>query len=93
MKSKQDGQKRLDGYSRRWLVASFVLAATLGGATAAYSQQDPTRQKPIPQTSELGRANLSRVAASAEDIKNILVKDTGLMVELKRWVADTEKGD
>jgi len=38
-------------------------------------------------TSELGRENLSRVAASASDIKTILVKDTGLMVELKRWVA------
>ena len=38
-------------------------------------------------TSELGRDNLSRVAASAADIKTILVKDTGLMVELKRWVA------
>jgi len=35
----------------------------------------------------LGRENLSRVAASPADIKTILVKDTGLMVELKRWVA------
>jgi polysaccharide export outer membrane protein len=38
-------------------------------------------------SSELARENLSRVAASAAEIKTILVKDTGLMVELKRWVA------
>lgn len=38
-------------------------------------------------SSELGRENLSRVAASASEIKTVLVKDTGLMVELKRWVA------
>jgi polysaccharide biosynthesis/export protein len=44
------------------------------------------RSAPMP-TSELGRENLSRVAASAEDIKTVLVKNTGLMVELKRWVA------
>jgi polysaccharide export outer membrane protein len=38
-------------------------------------------------SSELARENLSRVAASAAEIKTVLVKDTGLMVELKRWVA------
>ena len=31
--------------------------------------------------------NLSRVAASAAEIKSVLLKDSGLMVELKRWVA------
>ncbi len=30
---------------------------------------------------------MSRVAASAGEIKTILIKDTGLMVELKHWVA------
>ncbi|MGH9680396.1 MAG: SLBB domain-containing protein, partial [Candidatus Acidiferrales bacterium] len=37
--------------------------------------------------SDLALRNLSRVAASAEDIKAILVKDAGLMVELKQWIA------
>jgi len=37
--------------------------------------------------SQLGRENLSRVAASADEIKSTLVKDPGLMVELKRWIA------
>src|SRR4051812_44804797 len=44
------------------------------------------RQNPM-QTSDLSRENQSRVAAAAADIKAILVKDIGLMVELKRWVA------
>ncbi len=39
------------------------------------------------QSSDLGRENQSRVAASAGEIKPILLKDSGLMVELKRWVA------
>jgi protein involved in polysaccharide export with SLBB domain len=38
-------------------------------------------------SSELGRQNLSRVSASAGEIKAVLFKDVGLMVELKRWVA------
>lgn len=37
--------------------------------------------------SELGRMNSSHVAASAQQIRAILVGDPGLMVELKRWVA------
>jgi polysaccharide biosynthesis/export protein len=38
-------------------------------------------------TSDLALQNLSRVAASAAEIKAVLLKDAGLMVELKRWVA------
>jgi polysaccharide export outer membrane protein len=45
------------------------------------------RQSGNGQISELGRENLSRAAASATDIKSVLIKDTGLMVELKRWIA------
>ena len=37
--------------------------------------------------SELAKENLSRVAASSFQIRAVLVKDTGLLVELKRWVA------
>jgi protein involved in polysaccharide export with SLBB domain len=49
-------------------------------------QAQTQRQNPM-QNSDLSRENQSRVAASAADIKTILVKDIGLMVELKRWVA------
>ena len=37
--------------------------------------------------SDLALQNQSRVAASAEEIKTVLAKDAGLMVELKHWVA------
>jgi protein involved in polysaccharide export with SLBB domain len=50
------------------------------------------RQSGTAQISELGRENLSRAAASATDIKAVLIKDTGLMVELKRWIAKDATG-
>lgn len=37
--------------------------------------------------SDLAKDNLSRVAASSAEIRTVLVKDSGLLVELKRWVA------
>jgi protein involved in polysaccharide export with SLBB domain len=37
--------------------------------------------------SELAQGNLSRVAASSIQIRTVLLKDAGLLVELKRWVA------
>lgn len=37
--------------------------------------------------SPLAQENLNRVAASSAQIRAVLVKDTGLLVELKRWVA------
>ncbi len=37
--------------------------------------------------SDLSKENLSHVAASAPQIRAVLVKDPGLLVELKRWVA------
>lgn len=37
--------------------------------------------------SDLAKDNLNHVAASSAQIKAVLVKDTGLLVELKRWVA------
>src|SRR5438045_5586963 len=39
------------------------------------------------QSSGLTQENLGRVAASAGQIGSVLVRDEGLMVELKRWVA------
>src|SRR6202030_4796302 len=62
----------------------LLLCATLG------STQE--RQSGTPQISELGRENLSRAAASATDIKAVLIKDAGLMVELKRWIAKDATG-
>ncbi len=61
------------------------LGAEIAGQTSAFAQTQNVR--PVQSSSELARENLSRVAASAGDIKPILLKDSGLMVELKRWVA------
>ena len=60
-----------------------LIALGLGcGATLAQNQ------RPAPTIgSELGRDNLSRVAASATELKSVLLTEVGLMVELKRWVA------
>src|SRR6266849_9660780 len=41
----------------------------------------------VAQAPDLTQENLGRVAASAIQIRGVLVKDEGLMVELKRWVA------
>src|SRR6267154_6360487 len=39
------------------------------------------------EVSDLAKDNLDRVAASAIQIREVLVTDAGLLVELKRWVA------
>jgi len=88
--------RRFFSFHRR-SVAVF-LTALLGCCVAANSpsvmaQAADQRRAPMP-SSELGRENLSRVSASAGEIKMVLVKDTGLMVALKYWVAKdaTEHG-
>jgi polysaccharide biosynthesis/export protein len=58
---------------------------------ASVARAQEHQSMPVP-TSELGRENLSWVAASAADVKTILLKDPGLMVELKRWVAKDATG-
>ena len=71
-----------------------LLSVVMAGAcchTALRAQDVPLSPR---LSSELGHQNLSRVAASAADINAILVKDAGLMVEIKRWLAKdaTEHG-
>src|SRR5256884_5554473 len=61
----------------------------------AWPQEDTQREKReqarnahgAEQPPDLSQENLGRVAASASQIRGVLVKDEGLMVELKRWVA------
>ena len=65
-------------------VSLLAISIVLGSSCLG---QEQGRQAGPVQSSELGRENLSRVAASATDIKAVLLKDTGLLVELKRWVA------
>jgi polysaccharide export outer membrane protein len=64
-------------------VAAALIALGLG-CSAVLAQN----QRAAPTVgSDLGRDNLSRVAASAAELKAVLLTDVGLMVELKRWVA------
>ncbi len=74
-------QRGSRGYAIRFAYAlwAFLLLSTITGA-----QID--RQNPAIGP-ELARHNLAQVGASAEDIKVVLVKSPGLMVEVKRWVA------
>ena len=75
----------------------LCLALTLLFCGSAFAQQPTDTQR---RTSEQGRneygveqppdltqENLGRVAASAIQIRSLLSKDEGLLVELKRWVA------
>ncbi len=72
------------------LALAFLLCAT------AFAQQSDRQQRGseqsrneygVGQSPDLTQENLGRVAASAIQIRGVLVKDEGLMVELKRWVA------
>ena len=40
------------------------------------------------EPADLGKENLERVAASAVQLQAVLAKDAGILVELKRWVAN-----
>jgi polysaccharide export outer membrane protein len=78
-------------FGKTWLAVFlvFFLSAPI------FAQQDQSRPSTREQDSlrrqaglpELAIQNLDRVAASAEQIEEVLRKDPGLMVELKRWVA------
>jgi protein involved in polysaccharide export with SLBB domain len=52
----------------------------------SYDNFDVTRPT-SKEISALEKTNLLRVAASPADIKEVLVKEPGLLVELKRWIA------
>ena len=54
--------------------------------------RETSEQRRPAESSDLVKENLERVAASAVQIKAVLIKDQGLLVELKRWVAK-EAGD
>src|SRR5882672_11217110 len=75
----------------------FCLVLTILFCAPVFAQQQSGRQRKtseqgrneygVEQPPDLTQENLGRVAASAIQIRSVLVKDEGLMVELKRWVA------
>ena len=69
---------------------TIVVCAAMGLGSALLSEPSglaQTQNMRSMQTSDLARENDSHVAASAAEIKPLLIKDSGLMVELKRWLA------
>ena len=68
----------------RLLLASVIfLVVAWHGPQVRAQQSNPTTS----HSADLASQNLDQVAASIGDIKAILIKDPGLLVELKRWVA------
>ena len=77
---------------RSLFVVAGLLLLVVPCARVARAQQ--RNNNATNATSDLALQNLKRVAASAPEIKVVLTRDPGLMVELKRWVAKdaTEHG-
>src|SRR3974390_1036065 len=67
----------------------------LGLTSMVSGQQQPVRTGtpvdkasfPQPLQSDLSKENYDRVAASPSQIRDVLIKDPGILVELKRWIA------
>jgi hypothetical protein len=59
---------------------------------AQQTNRQSQQRNPSPRDQELGvseleRGNLMRVAASPAQVREILIKEPGIMVELKTWIA------
>ncbi len=80
--------KKLLGRSAR-CTAVLILCPLLYGQNneRARTQQRDSQGSRTSGLSDLAKDNLNRVAASSIQIKAVLVKDAGLLVELKLWVA------
>src|SRR5882672_2629997 len=74
-----------------WLSLTLLFCAPVFGQQQSERPRRPNEQGlseyGVQQAPDLTQENLGRVAASATQIRSVLVKDEGLMVELKRWVA------
>jgi polysaccharide biosynthesis/export protein len=84
--SEMGRKQNLAAEAQRSLTIVLCLAMGLGTAIVSPAQAQNQNAR-MAQSSDLARENQKRVAAAAGDIKPLLLKDSGLMVELKRWVA------
>src|ERR1700692_4658335 len=75
-------KRTMTSRSQCFLVALLILIVL--HVPAAGAQQ---RSSDNTKISDLALQNMSRVAGSAAEVKSVLLKDSGLMVELKRWIA------
>jgi polysaccharide biosynthesis/export protein len=71
------------------LAATVFLSSAQGQENNTRQPQQPTNASRVPkqEVSELEKGNLARVAASASQLREVLIKDPGMLVELKRWIA------
>jgi protein involved in polysaccharide export with SLBB domain len=73
-------------------VAALCCVASLYGQTPANAERQQTGREISSSTrrpsdlSDLGKENLNHLAASALQLRTVLLKDEGLLVELKRYV-------
>ena len=84
---------------KRWLeigarcIALLLLCQGLHGQMNVNANERPRAPRDdahgnsTADLSDLAKDNFNRVAASAVQIREVLVKDAGLLVELKRWIA------
>ncbi len=68
------------------LMCPVMYSQTLG-RTGSQQKETQSQGSRTPELSDLAKDNLNRVAASSVQIKALLAKDPGMLVELKRWVA------
>jgi protein involved in polysaccharide export with SLBB domain len=68
------------------MLCSFLFAQS-NERVRSPQNESQSQSNRAPELSDLAKENLSRVAASSPEIKAVLVRDPGLLVELKRWVA------
>ena len=74
--------------SRRRRIAWLLPVAVFAVCPAALSQNQQKDLRILPaRQSDLAQENFGRVAASPKEIREVLKKNPGLIVELKRWVA------
>lgn len=78
---------------RSSILCGFFLLPLIIPSVARAQQSNDNNRGQI-NVSDLAVENMGRVGASAAEIKAILLKDPGLLVELKRWIAkdSTEHG-
>ena len=69
------------------LLLALTVLTTAQQAPRRSDPQDGNPSQRVAVQSDLARENMDRVAASSADIKAVLITQSGLMVELKRWIA------
>src|SRR5215469_4408969 len=78
-------------FAKRKVLLTFAVVLfswfVYGQTNDAVRKQSEFSHRTSTGLSQLAEENLSRVAASAVQIREVLIRDVGLQVELKRWVA------